>query len=90
MAFICNEPKGACDVCSEYRWDEDKQAMCCFAAASEKAKRKARINTVKKIKTDLEEWIGFVKSVGNEDAYTDSILLQSGRRLTAIYDEEPF
>ena len=35
MAYICEKPKGACQSCGHYRFDEDRQRMACFAQKDE-------------------------------------------------------
>lgn len=36
MAYICYKPKGSCINCEHFRFDEDKQCNCCWAAYDEK------------------------------------------------------
>lgn len=36
MAYICEKPKGACESCGHYRFDEDYGNMACFAAQDER------------------------------------------------------
>ena len=35
MAYICEKPKGACQSCGHYRFDDDRQRMACFAQKDE-------------------------------------------------------
>lgn len=36
MAYICTKPRNYCDECPHYRYDDDYEAMSCFAASDEK------------------------------------------------------
>ena len=36
MAYICYKPKGSCVSCEHFRYDEDKERNCCWAAYDEK------------------------------------------------------
>lgn len=38
MAYICEKPKGSCQTCPHYRYDEDYQGKVCFAAEDERRK----------------------------------------------------
>ena len=35
MAYICEKPKGSCQSCGHYRFDDDRQRMACFAHKDE-------------------------------------------------------
>ena len=35
MAYICEKPKGSCQSCGHYRFDDDRQRMACFAQKDE-------------------------------------------------------
>lgn len=36
MAYFCYKPKGSCVNCEHFRFDEDKQRNCCWAAYDDK------------------------------------------------------
>ena len=36
MAYICNKPAGSCKTCENYRFDENRERMACFAKEEKK------------------------------------------------------
>ena len=40
MAYICEKPKGSCNTCKHYRFDDDYGAKACFATIDKKEKEK--------------------------------------------------
>lgn len=41
MAYICYKPKGSCEACPHYRFDEDKQRNGCWAVYDQRHGKEA-------------------------------------------------
>lgn len=44
MAYICTKPRNYCKECPHYRYDDDYDAMSCFATLDEKTQNSHNTN----------------------------------------------